>query len=63
MFPLAVAVIVVIPEVRPMFRVAFAPCANSPVPESAVLTVNVPLLFRVTPVTVTFGIENVPVSV
>src|SRR6266700_2130729 len=27
-----------------MFRVAFAPCANSPVPESAEATVSVPLL-------------------
>jgi hypothetical protein len=60
-FPLLEAVRVVMPEVPPRFSVEFIPCVNPPVPASAVPTVNVPLLVRVMPVTVTLGIENVPV--
>jgi len=37
--------------------------SNHAVPDNAVPTVNVPLLVNVTVVTVTLGIENVPVSV
>ena len=60
--PPAVAVNVVIPDVPPMFSVPVAALVNPPVPDSAVPTVRVPLLVSVTPVTVTFGIENVPLS-
>ena len=62
-FGFAVAVSPLMPEVPPMLSVEFAPWASVPVPESAVLTVSVPLLFNVTVVTVTLGIEKVPVSV
>jgi hypothetical protein len=48
--------------VNPKFKVEFAACVNPPVPPRAVLTVRVLLFVRVTPVTVTLGIENVPVS-
>ena len=61
--PVAEAVNVVIVEVPPRFSVALAPCVNPPLPMSAVSTVKVPLLVSVTPVTVTLGIVNVPVSV
>ena len=57
-----VAVSVVIAEAVPMFSVALAAWVSSPVPDSAVPTVSVLLLVRVTPVTVTLGMENVPVS-
>ena len=57
-----VAVNVVIPDVPPMFSVALVACVRPPVPESAVLTVNVLVLVRVIVVTVTLGMENVPVN-
>ena len=60
--PLLVAVIVVMPEVPPILSVALAAWVKPPVPERAVPTVNVLLLVKVIPVTVTFGIVNVPVS-
>lgn len=50
------------PDVPPIFRVAFAACDSSPVPESAVATVRVLLFVSVTPVTVMLGIDNVPVT-
>ena len=56
--PTAVAVSVVIAKVPPRFRVPVAPFVNPPVPANAVPTVNVPLLVRVTPVTVTLGMER-----
>ena len=63
--PLAVAVkVVIVGSVdEEIFSVAFAPWVNPPVPASAELTVSVPALFKVTPVTVTFCMENVPVNV
>ena len=45
-----------------MFKVPVAALVNPPVPINAVETVKVPLFVRVTPVTVTFGIEIVPLS-
>ena len=60
--PLLVAVSVVMPEVPPILSVALAAWVKPPVPKSAVPTVKVLLLVKVTPVTVTFGIVNVPVS-
>jgi hypothetical protein len=60
--PVLVAVRVVMPEVPPRFSVALAACVNPPVPESAVATVNVLLLVKVTPVTVTLGIDIVPLN-
>jgi hypothetical protein len=50
------------PEVPPIFNVELAACVNPPVPLSAELTVSVLLFVKVTPVTVTFGILNVPVN-
>ena len=53
-----VAVRVVMPEVPPMFKTAPLPWVSPPpVPLKAVATVKVVLLVRVTPVTVTLGIE------
>ena len=46
-------------EVPPIFNVPVAPLVNVPAPESAVLTVKVPLFVYV-PVTATDGIEKVP---
>lgn len=62
---LAVAFKVVIVAVPPMFSVECAFCVNPPVPARATSTVSVPALFKATaaPVTVTFGMENVPVRV
>ena len=48
--------------VKLMFNVLVAALVNPPVPAKAVVTVKVPLLVKVTPVTVTDGIENVPIS-
>lgn len=65
MLPLAVAVSVVMVRfapVAPMFNVLVPALVNPPVPARAVATVSVPLLVKVTPVTVTLGMENVPVS-
>jgi hypothetical protein len=56
------ALIEVIAEVPEIVKVAFVPCAKLPVPLSAVATVRLLLFVRETPVTVTFGIENVPVN-
>ena len=51
------------PEVPPMFNIPVVPCVKPPVPDNAVPTVNVPLLVRtVGEVTVTLGMEKVPVS-
>jgi len=61
-FPLLVAVSVVMADVPPRLRVVFTACVNPPVPARAVPTVKVPLFVRVTPVTVTLGIDNVPVN-
>ena len=61
-FPVFVAVMVVIPEVPPMLRVALAAWVIPPVPSSAVPTVSVLLLVRVIVVTVILGSEKVPVS-
>ena len=62
---MAVAVRVVMVEPPPTLSVAPAPWVNPPVPERAVPTESVPLLFSVTPapVTVTLVIEKVPVRV
>ena len=60
--PELLAVSVVIPEVPPIFNIELAACVNPPVPLNAVLTVNVLLFVKVTPVTVTLGITNVPVK-
>ena len=57
-----VAVNVLMPDVPPMLSVALAACVRPPVPDRAVPTVNELLLVNVTPVTVTLGIENVPVN-
>ena len=63
MLPLLVAVSVAIVEVPLMFSKEPVPWASvPPVPESAVPTVSVLVFVRVTPVTVTLGMENVPVS-
>jgi len=61
--PLSVAVRVVMVEVPLIFRVALAACVSPPVPMSAVDTVRELLLVRMIPrpVTVTLGMENVPV--
>ena len=60
----AVAVIAAIPgtPVKFILSVPVPAFVNPPVPANAVVTVNVPLFVNVTPVTVTLGIENVPVS-
>ena len=63
---MAVAVSVVMPTVPVKLRFSVPVAAFTkvpPTPASAELTVNVPLLFSVTPVTVTFGIEKVPDNV
>ena len=57
MLELTVAVRVVMVEVLPMFKTAPLPWVSPPVPLKAVATVKVVLLVRVTPVTVTLGIE------
>jgi hypothetical protein len=57
-----VAVNVVIVEVPPRFSVALEACVNPPVPFKLVPTVNVLLFVRVTPVTVTVGMLNVPIN-
>jgi hypothetical protein len=44
-------------EVPPIFKVAPLPWVSPPVPPKAVFTVSVVLLVRVTPVTVTLGME------
>lgn len=51
------AVSVVIAEVPPIFKVAPLPWVSPPEPLKAVFTVSVVLLVRVTPVTVTLGME------
>ena len=48
--------------VAAMFRVPAAAFSNPPVPVKAVPTVKELLFVSVTPVTVTLGIVNVPVS-
>ena len=58
MFPAAVAVRVVIPDVPPIFSVPVAPLVNVPVPDRAVLAVIVPLFVSVTAAPVT--VSNVP---
>src|SRR5436190_21064852 len=50
------------PAVPPMVKEAFEVCVNVPLPLSSVLTVRLLLLVSVTLVTVTLGMENVPVS-
>ena len=62
--PLTVAVSVVIPTapVKLIFSVPVAALVRPPLPARVVDTVNELLLVSVTPVTVTFGIVNVPVS-
>ena len=62
-FPVAAAVRVEMPEVPPRLSVALLPCVKPPVPARAVATVRVPLLFSVTPFTVTLGIVKVPARV
>ena len=63
MFPLAVAVIVVIDggPANPILSMPDPALVNPPVPAKAVVTVNVLLFVSVIPVTVILGIENVPV--
>ncbi len=63
MLLLAVATRAVMAEVPPRFKVALAAWVNPPVPASAVPTVKVLLLVKTipAPVTVTEGIEKVPV--
>ena len=60
--PAAVAVNVVIPDVLPRSNVAFAACVNVPVPDKALRTDRLLLFVKLMPVTVTFGIVNVPVN-
>ena len=60
--PELVAVNVLMPEVPPMFSVAFAACVTAPEPVSVVPTVNVLLFVSVIPVTVTLGMEKAPVN-
>ena len=48
--------------VKLILSVPVAALVNPPVPAKAVVTVSVPLLVKVTPVTVTLGIEKFPVS-
>ena len=62
MFPDAEAVRVVMPEVPPTFKVALLAWVRPPVPLRSVPTVNELLLVTVTPVTVTLGIEIIPVN-
>ena len=64
MLPTALAVRVEIPRtpVKFILSVPVPALVNPPVPAKAVVTVSVPLLVRVTPVTVTDGIEKVPLS-
>ena len=62
MLPTAVAVSVVTVDVPPIFSVPVAPLVKVPAPASAVPTVKDPLFVYV-PLTVTDGIENVPLIV
>jgi hypothetical protein len=50
------------PEVPSRLSVPVPALVNPPVPSKASSTVSVSLLVSVIPVTVTFGIEKVPVS-
>ena len=52
----------VIPEVPPRFNTAPEACARVPVPVRSVPAVSVLLFVRVIPVTVTLGMESVPVN-
>jgi len=63
-FPLTEAVSVVIPTapVKLIFSVPVAALVRPPLPARVVDTVNELLLVSVTPVTVTLGIVNVPIS-
>ena len=54
---LTLAVRVVMAEVPPIFKIAPLPWVSPPVPLKAVPTVRVVLFVRVTPVTVTLGID------
>ena len=62
--PFAVAVSPVIPNepVKTILSVAFAAWASVPEPARFVVTLKVLLFVSVTAVTVTLGMENVPVS-
>jgi len=53
---------VVTEQVPPIFSVPVAAFVKLPVPAKAVATVKVPLFVSVTPVTVTLGMDHVPVS-
>lgn len=63
-FPEAEALIKLIPEDPPRFRILVVPWVNVPVPESAAVALMVPLLVR-TPgvVTVSVASVNVPLLV
>lgn len=61
-FPVAAASIVVIDDALLIVKLALTPCERVPVPARDVATVNAFELMRVTPVTVVFGIDNVPFS-
>lgn len=61
--PTAVALSVLIVEMPPISRSAFAACVSVPVPVKALPTASELLLVRLTPVTVKLGMAKVPVRV